>query len=85
MTECASRQNRPSNQGLLNQVLATSPRSCVISGLLGFWVWRRLSEWAEVCSLTFLVISLRHQRRKGLGLSVHGVLGLSPACSGFVV
>lgn len=39
VTECASRQNRPSNQGLLNQVLAASPRSDVISGLLAFWVW----------------------------------------------
>lgn len=35
VTECASCQNRPSNQGLLNEALATSPRSRVVSAPLG--------------------------------------------------
>lgn len=39
VTECASCQNRPGSQGLLNEVLAASPRGSVITVLQALWAW----------------------------------------------
>lgn len=58
-------QNRPSNQGLLNGVLAALPRSRVSSAVrapgVGWW-----AGGLRVCSPALLAVDLRHQSRRGL-------------------